>query len=92
MQKHPPEVFYKKGVVKNFTKFAEKHRFQNLFFNKVASLRPSTLFKKEALAQVFSCEFFVNFFFKNIFFAKHLQAAAALQWQDHSGKDTEGTS
>ena len=90
MQRHPPEVFYKKGVVKNFTKFAEKHRFQNLFFNKVASLRPSTLLKKEALAQVFSCEFCE--IFKKIFFAKHLQATAAPQWQDHSGKDTEGTS
>ena len=90
MQKHLPEVFYKKGAVKNFIKFAEKHLFQSLFFNKVASLRPSTLLKKEALAQVFSCEFCE--IFKKIFFAKHLQATAAPQWQDHSGKDTEGTS
>ena len=30
---------------------------QSLFFNKVAGLRPATLLKKEALAQVFSCEF-----------------------------------
>ena len=27
------------------------------FFDKVASLRPATLLKKETLAQVFSCEF-----------------------------------
>ena len=32
----PPEVFYKKGVLKNFTKFAGKHQSHGLFFNKVA--------------------------------------------------------
>ena len=31
-----PEVFYKKGVLKNFAKFTEKHLYQNLFFNAVA--------------------------------------------------------
>ena len=34
-----PEVFSKKGVLKNFTKFTGKHLRQSLFFNKVASLR-----------------------------------------------------
>ena len=28
-----PEVFYKKGVFKNFTKFPEKHLCQSLFFD-----------------------------------------------------------
>ena len=37
-----PDVFCKKGVLKNFTKFAGKHLCQNLFFNKVAGLRPET--------------------------------------------------
>ena len=45
-QKQPPEVFYKKGVLKNFTKFTGKHLCQSLFFNKVAGLRPATLLKK----------------------------------------------
>ena len=31
-----PEVFYEKNVLKNFAKFTEKHRYQDLFFNKVA--------------------------------------------------------
>ena len=44
-----PEVFCKKAVLRNLTKFTGKHLFQSLFFNKVAGLRP--------LAQVFSCEF-----------------------------------
>ena len=34
------EVFCKKGVLRNFTKFTGKHLFQSLFFNKVAGLRP----------------------------------------------------
>ena len=38
-QKQPPEVFYKKVVLKNFVKFAEKPLGWNLFFNKVAGLR-----------------------------------------------------
>ena len=33
-----PEVFYKKGVLRNFQKFTGKHKCQNLFFNKVAGL------------------------------------------------------
>ena len=40
-----PEVFCKKGFLKNFAKFTEKHLCQSL------------LFKKVTLAQVFSCEF-----------------------------------
>ena len=32
------EVFCKKGVLKNFTKFTGKHLCQSLFFNKVAGL------------------------------------------------------
>ena len=44
----------RKGVLRNFTKFAGKHLCRSLFFDKVAGLRPATLLKK-ALAQVFSC-------------------------------------
>ena len=47
-----PEEFYKKGVLRNSTKFTEKRLCQSLFFNKVAGLR----LKKATLAQVFSCE------------------------------------
>ena len=34
----PLEVFCKKGVLKNFTKFTGKHLFQSLFFNKLAGV------------------------------------------------------
>ena len=38
-KKQPPEVLYKNGVLKNFTKFIRKH----LCFKKVAVPRPATL-------------------------------------------------
>ena len=38
-QKQPPEVFYKKLVLKKFAKFTVKYLCQSLFFNKVAGLR-----------------------------------------------------
>ena len=31
-----PQVFCKKGVLRNYTKFTGKHQSQSLFFNKVA--------------------------------------------------------
>ena len=42
-QKQPPELFYKKGVLKHLAKFAGKHLYRDLFFNKVAGLQPATL-------------------------------------------------
>ena len=39
-----PEVFFKKVVLRNFTKFKGKHLCQSLFFNKVASFRPQNTF------------------------------------------------
>ena len=67
------EVFCKKAVLKNFSKFTRKHLYQGLFFNKVAGLRPATLLK--TLAQVFSCEFWK--ISKNTFFYKTPPVAAS---------------
>ena len=53
----------RKDVLRNFAKFTGKHLFQRLFF------------KKESLAQVFSCEFCE--ISKNTFFTEHLQATAS---------------
>ena len=65
-----PEVFYKKGVLRNFTKFIGKHPCQGLFFKKVASLRPATLLKKRLCRRCFP----VNFvkFLRTPFFIEHL--------------------
>ena len=53
------EVFYRKGFLRNFVKYTERHLCQGL------------LFKKETLAQVFSCEFCE--ISKNNFFTVHLR-------------------
>ena len=58
-----PDVSCKKGILRNFAKFSGKHLRQNLFF-----------FKKETLAQVFSCEFCK--ISENTFFTEHLSATA----------------
>ena len=51
-----PEVFCKKGVIKNFTKFKGKHLYQSLFLIKLHAWACNFI-KKETLAQVFSCKF-----------------------------------
>ena len=50
-----PDVFCKKGVLRNFAKFTGKHLCQSLFFN--CRLEACNFIKKESLAQAFSCEF-----------------------------------
>ena len=71
-----PEVFCKKGVFRNFTKFTGKQLCQSLFCNKVAGLRQKTDFiKKQTPVQVFSCEFWE--ILKNIFFYRTPLVAAS---------------
>ena len=66
-----PEVFYKKGVLRNFVNFTGKHLCQSLFFNKVAGLRPATLLKNRLWHRCFP----VNFakFLRTLFFTEYLQ-------------------
>ena len=52
-----PEVFYKRGALKNFAKFTVKHLCQSLFFNKVAGLRSATLLKKSLWHRRFPVNF-----------------------------------
>ena len=64
------EVFCKKIVLRNFAKFTGKHLCQGLFFNKVAGLTPTTLFKKRLWRRCFP----VNFakFLRTPFIIEHL--------------------
>ena len=60
------EVFSKKGVLKNFSKFAGRRLCQSLFLNKVADLR-SEHYSKKTLSQVFSREILrVSFFIEHL--------------------------
>ena len=56
IQKQPPEVTYKTGVLKNYARFKGKHLCWSLFLNKVAGLRLATI-KKEAPTQTFPVYF-----------------------------------
>ena len=42
-----PDVFCKKGVLRNLSTFTGKHLCQSLFFDKVAGLSPAALLKKD---------------------------------------------
>ena len=71
LQKQPPELFCKKGALRNLG----KHLCQRLdSFNKVAR-RACNFINKESLAQLFSCEFCE--IFKNTFFKEHLLSLAS---------------
>ena len=48
-----PEVFCKKGALRNFAKFTEKHLCRSLVFNKIAGLSPATLLKRGSGTGVF---------------------------------------
>ena len=64
------EVFCKKVILKNFTKFTGKHLCWSLSFNKVVDLMPDTLLKKRLQHRCFPDNFVK--FFKNTFFKEHL--------------------
>ena len=70
------EVFCKKGVFRNLTKFTGKLLCQSLFFNKVAGWG-CNLIKKETLAQVFFSEF-CEISQKNSFYRTSQAAASTL--------------
>ena len=65
-----PEVFCKKGVLRNFTKFTGRHLYQSLLFNKVAGLRPATLLKKRLWHKSFPVNFVI--FLRILFFIKYI--------------------
>ena len=56
-QKQPPQVFFKKCVLKNFVEFTGKDLRQSLFFNKIASLRSTSLIKNRVQRRCFPVNF-----------------------------------
>ena len=65
-----PEVFFKKGVLRNSAKFTGNHLRQSLFLIKL-QVSACNFIKKEAVAQVFSSAFYE--ITKNTFFSEHLR-------------------
>ena len=66
VQKQPPEVFFKKDVLKNFANLTEKHLCWSLFLIKMEAW--------ETPAQMFSCE--ISKIFKSTYFEEHLRTTA----------------
>ena len=52
-QKQPPEVFYKKAVLKNFAIFTGKHMCWNLFLIKLQAIRLTSLLKRDSNIRYF---------------------------------------
>ena len=75
VQKQPPELFNKKGVLRNSTKFTGKRLCQRLAFNNVASLRPATLLIKRIWHRYFPVNF-VKFLRTPFFYRTPLVAAS----------------
>ena len=70
------EVFFEKGVFKNFAKFTGKYLCQSLFVNKISGLRPATLLKKKLWHKGFPVSFMK--FLRTSFFIEHLLVGAYL--------------
>ena len=66
------QMFYKKGVLKNFSSFTEKHLFWSLFWIK---LSPAALLKRDSNTGVF---LWILQHFKNSLFYRTLSVAASL--------------
>ena len=74
IEKQPPEVFYRKAVLKDFAIFAGINLRWSLFLIKLCP----QLYWKETPTQVFSCEYCE--IFKSTYFEKHLRTAASAYW------------
>ena len=66
------EAFFKRNVLQKFAKFIGKHLCRNIFFKKVAGLKPATFLKKRLRHRFFSSEFseiLRTFFYRTLQFA-----------------------
>ena len=73
-KKQPPEVFYKKAVLKNFSILTGKYLCSSLFLIKLRPFRSATFLKRD-LTQVFFWEYCE--IFKNAYFKEYLWKAAS---------------
>ena len=47
-KKQPPEVFYKKAVLRNFARIAGKHLCLSLFLRNLPASKPATLLERDS--------------------------------------------
>ena len=52
-KKQPPDVFYKKGVLKNFANFTEKRLCWSFLLIKLQAFKPAYLLKRDSNTGVF---------------------------------------
>ena len=82
VQKQPPDVLRKKGVLRNVAKFTRKHLCQSLLLIKLQAWSLQLYIKKEILVQVFSCEFCQ--ISKNTFCTDYLWTTASRSYAKNS--------
>ena len=73
-QKQLSEVFFKKGVLKNFANFTEKKLCWSLLLIKSQALSPATLLKRDSNTGFFLWNLRI---LKNIYFKEYLQITAS---------------
>ena len=85
VQKQPPVVFCKKGVLKNFSNFTGKHLCRSIFLIKLDAFRATTLFKRDSTTGVFQQNF------RNTYLEEHLCTTAS-ECSYNGGKILRNTS
>ena len=88
VQKQPPVVFCKKGVLKNFSNFTGKHLCRSLFLIKLDAFRATILFKRDSTTGVFQ-QNLQNF--RNTYLEEHLCTTAS-ECSYNGGKILRNTS
>ena len=66
-QLQPPEVFYKKAVLKNFAIFKVKHLCWSLFLIKLSTFRPVNLLERDPAQVISCCKVFKKTYFEECF-------------------------
>ena len=77
-QKHPAEVFCKKGALKNFANFTGKTVVLDSLLKKFADPRTFNFIKKRLKHSCFSVK--SEKIFKNTYFEEHLRTTASIIW------------
>ena len=73
------EVFWQKGILKNFAKFTGKHLYGSLFFDKVTACNCNFIKKGDSI-NLFSCEFY-EIFKEHLFYRTSANGCFCTDWK-----------